>query len=103
MSGRAAVAGAAGLPAHGPRLDRPALGEPSQIVSQFHGAGVATPGLLGQALQADRLQVAGHRRRSIAPGEIGSWWSSARSVSAGVSPGNGGRPGKHLVEDGPRA
>ncbi len=49
-------------PAHGPGLDRPALHEPSQVVGQRRGAGVATLRLLGQALQADRLEVARHFR-----------------------------------------
>jgi len=48
--------------AHGPGLDRPTLAESPEIIGQCHGAGVAPMRLLGQALQADRLQVARHLR-----------------------------------------
>jgi hypothetical protein len=48
--------------AHPAGADRLARQEAPQVVGQFAGTGVAALRLLGQALQADRLQVARHAR-----------------------------------------
>jgi hypothetical protein len=50
---------------HRPRLDRPMVQEAPQVVGQVEGAGVALARLLLQTLQADRLQVARHRRLQL--------------------------------------
>ena len=52
-----------------PGQDRPAVEEPAQVVRQFQRGGVTTVGLLLQALQADRLEVAGRWPLELAGSE----------------------------------
>ncbi len=74
-----------------PRRDRAALQPGVQVVGQGLGRRVAPPRVLLQALQADRLQVAGHAALSLRGGS-GGRFRTASIVSTTVSPPNGARP-----------
>ena len=83
-----------------PATDRLAVEVAFQVVGQFARAGVAVGGVLLQALQADRLQVARHPAgcgRAAAIGLCSRTWSS---VSRAVSRLERRPAGEQFVEDG---
>ena len=81
-----------------PGADRLAGQEPPQVVGQLLGRGVAPRRLLGEALQADRLQVARdprlepRRRHHLLVDDLPEGLHDRRGLE-------GGPAGEHLVED----
>ena len=72
------------------RPDRPhssglPLAEAHQVFGHRHGAGIATAGLLLQAVQRDRLQVSRHAGAGRCRGRVGSSDVTARSSSRVLS------------------
>ena len=90
------------LPArHRPGRHRPAGQEPAQVVGQRRGRRVPAGRVLLQALQAHRLQVAGHLRAAAGPtGSGASWITRFRVVDRRVA-AERRAAGEQFVQDRP--
>ena len=84
----------------GPGSDSPSRNRPRSSASAA-ADGVPLIRLLRQALQADRLQVAGQLRAAGATAGTGSSCSTCRTVSMTVAAAERRAAGQQLVQDGP--